>query len=203
MRILFFIALVSFLSILSCKKKNLQYEISGIVTDASFNTPKANSRVTIQAKKNAGFYTITTLTTGTDGSYSYQLKREQISQVRILVENENYFDEAIETTLENLSLDNPNTFHFNVFAKSWVRLHFTSDGTKKLKYYKQEGKKDCLECCAAGEVAIDYVSDTSIYCINDGNKSYKILYTVLGEGVTGNPSVITTPFDTTELLINY
>lgn len=203
MRLLLFISICSTLSFVSCKKKELEYEISGVVTDASFNTPKANCKVIISAKKNGDYYTLTTLTTDASGTYSYQLKRELLTNVKIVIEAENYFGDQTETTLENLSLKEVNTFNYSIYAKSWVRLRFLSDGTKKLKYYKQEGKNGCSECCPAGETLVDYATDTSIYCINNGNSNYKILYTVVGEGTTGTPSVFTTPFDTTEMIISY
>jgi 2-oxoglutarate dehydrogenase E2 component (dihydrolipoamide succinyltransferase) len=46
-------------------------------------------------------------------------------------------------------------------------------------------------------------NSTSYYCINDGNQLYSYLYFAFGPDDTGVKSIITTPFDTTELSLTY
>ncbi|MNY52470.1 hypothetical protein D3C86_1881440 [compost metagenome] len=115
----------------------------------------------------------------------------------------NYFGDETTTILDNLSLEDDNTFNFSVYAKSWARLHFVSNGTKTIKYLKMAGKSGCTECCPGGEMELSNVTDYSIYCINNGNTLYQIFYDVQGTSNNGTLSVTTVPFDTTDITINY
>jgi len=200
-KVLLFILVLT--SLCTCKKKNLEYEISGTVYDKSLNKSMAGVDVTISVSKNSGFYDLATVTTDNEGKYSYKLLRENYHQIRIQVAPTHYFDQNSTTTLEGLSLDKPNTFDFNLYAQSWVRLHFVSDGSKQLRYYKQAGKSGCDACCEAGEKQVNFKVDTSIFCINDGNTPYQIFYDVMGGTDSGTKNVTTVAFDTTEILVNY
>lgn len=204
-KIVYLFALIAISSINSCKKKDIKYTINGTVTDLSFNTPLANATITISTSSISSPSEIVkaTLTTDASGYFEYELDREKIQNVRISVNKMNYFSDGTLTTLDNLSLDNDNVFNYNVYAKSWVRLHFVSDGTKDLKYYKLTGKNNCEECCPTGEMHMVNAVDSSVICINNGNSPYKIYYEVVGGSNHGEMEVITAPFQTTEILINY
>lgn len=189
----------------SCKKKDLKYVIQGTVMDLSYHAPLAGAKVIISVTttSNSSLVQKVALTTDASGNYSYELDREKLQSVVIAVEKDNYFSDSKTTTLDNLSLDSDNTFNFSIYAKSWARIHFVSDGTKTIKYYKQTGKNGCTECCPSGEIQLSNLTDHSVYCINDGNTEYKVFYDVQGTSNNGTISVTTVPFDTTEILINY
>ncbi|HRP53338.1 MAG TPA: carboxypeptidase-like regulatory domain-containing protein [Fluviicola sp.] len=199
----FSLSFLLIISLYSCKKKDLIYTITGTITDASFSNPLANATVVIRVNKNGSYKTQATLSTDSNGKYSYELPRDEYLGVSISFSKEKYFDEEKSSTLQNLSLDKENTFDFTVYAKSWVKIHLISDGSKQIKLFKQIGKSGCSECCEAGEVAINYVSDTSVFCINNGNQTYQFLYDVLNSPDSGTRSTITVPFDTTEIILNY
>lgn len=198
------LGILAFFATNSCKKKDLTYQIKGTIYDSSFHSPLAGAQVVISASSSGSVAsTLTTLTTDANGNYSYELKRDKYQSISIAVTKNNYFSDGSTTTLDNLSLEDDNAFNYNMYARSWVRLHFVSDGTKVIKYYKQGGKNGCTECCPTGEIQLNNVTDQSVYCINDGNTSYKIFYDVQGTTNNGTLEVITAPFDTTELLISY
>lgn len=201
---LYFGALLMVLTF-SCKKKNLKYVIKGTISDSSFNVPLSGAKVTIYVTTTSNNTPVqkVSLTTDASGNYSYELEREKLQSVIISVDKNNYFSDGTTTTLDNLSLDDDNVFSYNLYAKSWVRLHFVSDGTKTIKYYKQIGKNGCAECCPTGEMQLTNVIDQSVYCINNGNTQYQIYYDVQGTTDNGTLSVNTVPFDTTEILISY
>ena len=202
--VLYFGALLMVLTF-SCKKKNLKYVIKGTISDSSFNVPLSGAKVTIYVTTTSNNTPVqkVSLTTDASGNYSYELEREKLQSVIISVDKNNYFSDGTTTTLDNLSLDDDNVFSYNLYAKSWVRLHFVSDGTKTIKYYKQIGKNGCAECCPTGEMQLTNVIDQSVYCINNGNTQYQIYYDVQGTTDNGTLSVNTVPFDTTEILISY
>jgi hypothetical protein len=202
--LLFFGALILIIGF-SCKKKNLKYTIKGVIYDSSFNTPLSGATVTISITSTTSTVAVqkVALTTDAAGNYSYELDREKLQNVIISVSKNNYFTEGTTTTLENLTLEEDNTFNYNLYAKSWARLHFVSDGTKTIKYFRQTGKNGCEECCPAGEIQLANITDYSVYCINNGNTPYQIFYDVQGTTNNGSLSVNTVPFDTTEILISY
>lgn len=204
-KITFLFAILALLTTNSCKKKDLSYQIKGRIYDYSLNAPLAGAQIVIKATStnNLTGATLATLTTDANGNYSYELKREKYQSVIISVTKDQYFSDGATSTLEDLSLDKDNEFNFGMYAKSWVRLHFVSDGTKIIKYFKQAGKNGCTECCPSGEILLQYATDESVYCINNGNATYQIYYDVQGTTNNGTLQVTTVPFDTTELLINY
>ncbi|MNU94581.1 hypothetical protein D3C71_845680 [compost metagenome] len=198
------LGILAFFAINSCKKKDLTYQIKGTIYDSSLSIPLAGAQVVITASASGtSGITLATLTTDANGNYSYEVKRDKYQSINIAVTKNNYFPDGTTTTLDNLSLKDDNTFNYNLYARSWVRLHFVSDGTKVIKYYKQAGKNGCTECCPTGEIQLDHVTDQSVYCINNGNTAYQIFYDVQGTTNNGTLQVITVPFDTTELLISY
>jgi hypothetical protein len=203
--IILLLAMTSLISLNGCKKKNLTYTINGVITDLTFNTPLANATVSISTTSisNPAEEVKATLTTDANGYFEYELNRDKIQNVRISVNKQDYFTDETLTTLDQLSLDDPNVFNYSIYAKSWVRLRFVGDGTKDVKYYKLIGKNNCDECCATGEMHMVNATDSSVYCINNGNTVYQIYYDVLGTSNHGNLEVTTVPFQTTELLINY
>lgn len=189
----------------ACKKKNLKYVIKGTVYDASYNAPLAGATVIISttSTNNTTLTQKATLTTDASGNYSYELDREKLKSVVITVSKTNYFGEETTTTLDHLSIENDNTFNYSIYAKSWVRLHFVSNGTKTVKYFRTAGKNGCEECCPGGEMLLSSAVDESVYCINNGNTTYSIFYDVQGTTDNGTLSATTVPFDTTEILISY
>jgi hypothetical protein len=144
-----------------------------------------------------------TITTSSDGKYSFILPRENYQKIEIRYTKNNYFSDVQSINFDNITNSHENTFNISAYAYSWVRLHFVSDGTKDLKYIKQIGKSNCSECCDELEHYIYGATDESVYCINNGNSEYKIYYNVLNSTTQGPVSVTTVPFDTTELIVTY
>lgn len=204
-KIVLFFGAILLVASFACKKKDLKYTIKGTIHDSSFNTSLSGAKVSIAISTTSNPTAVekVALITDASGNYSYELDREKIQSVTITVTKDNYFSESTTTTLDNLSLDNDNTFNYDLYAKSWAKLHFVSDGTKIIKYYKTAGKNGCAECCATGEIQLDNITESSFYCINNGNTTYQIFYDVQGTTNNGTLSVTTVPFDTTEILISY
>lgn len=200
-----FFGILFFITGSACKKKNLKYVIKGTVYDASFNAPLAGATVIISTTSttNTTLTQKATLTTDASGNYSYELSREKLKNVVITVSKTNYFGDETTTTLDNLSIEDDNSFNYSVYAKSWVRLHFVSNGTKTVKYLRTAGKSGCEECCPGGEMLLNSVVDESVYCINNGNTPYTIFYDVQGTTNNGSLSAITIPFDTTDITVNF
>lgn len=193
----------------SCKKKHITYVIEGTVTDNSFSQPLSGATVSLYKASGNNFSLgnlIESVVTGSDGSYHFQFDRDKTEAYVVVVEKNNYFGASANFTQEGLDSEDNNVKNFSVYAKSWVKLHFVNLNplpTDQLKYIRQNGKSGCAECCDDGEHYLYGDVDTSIYCINDGNTTYGYYYWVLNTQINGPKSIVTVPFDTVELLLNY
>lgn len=205
----FALVLLLSLGLGACKKKKISYTIEGIVTDASYSQPLSGATVQIfgaPAGSSSPSQLIETVTTGSDGKYSFTFDRDKIEQYAIIVSKNQYFGATTNFTAESLSTTETNTRNISTTAKSWVKLRFVNlnpDAADELKYVRQNGKNGCEECCIGGEQFLYGAVDTTIYCINDGNTTYSYYYWVLNTPINGPKSIVTQPFDTVELLLNY
>lgn len=188
---------------IGCKKKTITYKIVGSIYDQTFSSNLSGAtvelKVTYAGTSNA--VTKETVSTGGDGSFTFELKRDKIESVTLVVSKSGYFQQSQTYNLDDLSVEDDNVMSFQTKAKAWVALHFTGDGTKTVKYFRSEGLSNCAECCPSGEFTLTNVTDQTIVCINNGNTNYGIYYMIVNE--TGYlPLSINTPaFDTTELAI--
>lgn len=201
--IVFIASLFVFLN-LGCKKDKITYTISGTVSDLTFNTTLNGTTVRLYITE-AGTSTqklIETVTTSSNGAYTFTFERGNYQNVKIVVEKQNYFPQEKSFILDDLSVEDDNSYNFSTKAKGWVNIHFIGDGTQDVTYFKSSGLNNCSECCPTGEFTFLSVSDEQVICINNGNENYGIYYKV--DGVTNfiPVSVTTTAFDTTEMQIN-
>lgn len=195
----------SFLFIqLGCKKDKITYTISGTVSDQTFNTTLNGTTVRLYITE-AGTSTqklIETVTTSSNGAYTFTFERGNYEDVTVKVDKENYFSQVKSFNLDDLSVEETNTQNFATKAKAWVNIHFVGDGSQSVSYFRSEGLSTCSECCPSGEFTLNNVTNVSIPCINNGNENYGIYYK--NNGITNYipVTVNTTAFDTTEMLIN-
>lgn len=193
----------------ACKKKHITYIVEGTVTDNSFSQPLSGATVKLYKASGSNFTLgtlIETQTTGSDGAYHFEFDRDKTEAYVVVVEKNNYFGTSANFTQEGLDTDNPNVRNFSIYAKSWVKLRFVNLNplpTDELQYIRQNGKSGCEECCPGGDQFLIGAVDTAIYCINDGNTTYGYYYWVLNTQNNGPKSIVTVPFDTVELLLNY
>lgn len=206
MKFLVLAAVVAF-GLAACKKKDITYVVEGVVTDNSFSQPLSGATVKLyeyEAGSSAPSAVLATYTTGSDGKYRFEFKREKVEKYYISIEKDLYFSTDKTFHADDLSVEETNTFSHSTTAKAWVKLRFinTDPGTN-LKYIRQNGKSGCEECCASGEQFLYGAVDETIYCINDGNYTYGYYYWILSTPDNGPMSVVTPAFDTTELILNY
>lgn len=192
-------------SISACKKNKLEYKIEGVISDKSLNSPLNGAMVTLYVTEigAASQIQIASMTTGSDGKYAFSFKREKYEAITIKVTKNLYFDQEISASLDDLNIKNSNVFNFDVYAKSWARVHIVGNGINDCRIIRQEGYSGCAECCPTGYQYFNTPTDTSIYCINKGNTLYQVYYNVLQTPTQGPVGITTVPFDTTELLISY
>jgi hypothetical protein len=192
----------------ACKKGKGDFTLKGVITDTTFSTTHAGAVVKLYQVP-AGTtqeILIGTQTLGSDGAYSFTFPRDKMEKYIVKVTKNNYFSLNETVYFSELSLEEDNIANLSTTAKSWAKLRFINSNPQPgdiLTFIKQEGKANCSECCTTSETIFYGALDTTIYCINDGNRIYSYFYTVSGTTNQGIKSATTSAFDTTEILLNY
>ncbi|TNF46821.1 MAG: hypothetical protein EP305_09920 [Bacteroidetes bacterium] len=205
---LFFILIIG-LSFMGCKKGKGEFTLKGNISDNTFNTSHAGAVVKLYQVPvgTTDLQLIGTQTLGSDGNYSFTFPREKMERYVLKASKDLYFDVNENIYFSTMTLEEDNVRNFGTTAKSWVNLRFInvspSSASDFLAYTKQSGKADCEECCSKDQQNLYGIVDTSIICVNDGNTMYSYFYYLSGTSNNGIKSVITTAFDTTELLLQY
>lgn len=195
--------------LLSCKKKEITFEIQGKVTDATFSKALsgASYRIYTQPVSGVESETLATGTLDSNGEFESVFPRKLSQKVIVEIKKQGYFTVLEEIVFDKLSTNEAYKFSKSTTAQAWVKIRIVNDSpyeeTDHLRFIKQEGKINCVNCCDTAYHNLYGKVDTTLYCINDGNKPYSMMYWVLKTGETGVKSVVTNAFDTTEIQLNY
>ena len=203
---LFYLLII--LCFLSCKKKDGNFTLTGTITDDSFGVGLSDSSISLYqvSGSNSNQILISTISTDVNGNYKFVFKREMMEKYILKITKTNYYDFDETIYFSSLSLENDNVRNYSTTAKSWVRLKFLNlapVNSDELDFTKQIGKSSGLGCAPLTEQHLIGAIDTSIVYINDGNKTFSYNYSVFGTSIMGNKSVVTVPFDTTEIYLEY
>jgi len=203
-----FFYLLLFIFSVSCSKKTSKFTLIGTIRDSSLNENLSNATVSIYKKLQGNSFEtlIETKSTNSEGHYSFTFDRDKSEKYILKISKDNYFTAEESILFSSLTIEGNNIRNYSTTAMSWVKLHFKNIDPipeDQLRYMKQEGKVSCDECCPPDYQYIYGSADTSIYCINDGNTSYSFIYAVIGTSNQSIKSVITIPFDTTEIYLEY
>jgi hypothetical protein len=190
-----------------CKKGRADFTLRGVIMDDTFGGGLSGGVINLYEVEAGGFSTTLIGTAQlTDGNYSFTFPRNKAESYTVEVIKDNYFTLNESVNFSDLTIESDNYRDYRVPAKSWVRLRFINDNpqpTDVLKYIKIDGKQDCPECCPKTEQFLNGAIDTTIVCINNANTIYSYNYWVLNTVISGNRSVLTLPFDTVDLVLNY
>lgn len=202
----FLICLAAAFLFAGCKKnKELSYTLKGVVTDVSFNSPAAGVTVNLYKTAAGGNQALAgTVVTGSDGAYSFDIKREKTESYKVEYSENNYFPGSYTFTLEDLDAKKDNVYDLTITAKSWVRLIFkNTDAQESVSVGKTGGLSGCSECCPFSALTLTGVTDTSFICINTAGTSYSYSWIYAGGTSYTTNSVISAPLDTTDLVLNF
>lgn len=189
-----------------CKKnKGINYTIQGNVTDLSYSGGASGVIVDLYQVNASGELTIAqSTTTGSDGSYTFTVKRDRTEGFKLTFTKAHYFSEEQSFTLESLDAKNPNTFNEAMYAKGWIRLRFQNiNPDESISVVKNEGLSGCTECCPFTSLIFNGTTDTSFVCLNKGGLPYSVKWSYIPGTQYFTPSVIAAPIDTTDLIVNF
>lgn len=203
-RLLAITALIALLP--GCKKKDVAYDVTGTVLDGT-NGSTALSGVTVDlysTPSGGGTPTyVSQQVTAADGTYSFHIERERVESYTLVFAKDNFFDHQQTFTYDDASNSNSSAFNATLYSKAWVRLQFvTTDPGSTLSITRHAGKSDCAECCG-NTFSFSGITDTTIYCINNGNSAYAYYWFRNGGATHGDTSIVTPAGDTATLLLNY
>lgn len=202
-----FILLIGIL-IGSCQKNAGIFEISGTVTDLSSSSGLENCKLYLYSYPvGTGEELLTDSTfTQNDGSYTFSFERAQMEKYKIELEKDGYFEGEEIIYFSALTLEEVNTVDLETYGKSWVGIRLKNNSPQiedHFRYIKQEGKTNCSECCPTEEQNFYGDLDTTIYCANNANENYSIMYWVIGTSIVDIASANTTFLDTTLIEVTY
>ena len=196
------------LVLFSCEKGAGTFVLKGEITDLTFNQGHSGAKVKLYKVPigTQNLIPVDSVILNENGNYQFSFLREQIEKYVIIVEKEGYFDVHEDIYMSSLTLENDNIRDYQTHAQSWVGIELRNDNPENsdhFRYIKQEGLENCEACCPNTEQNFYGPLDTTIYCVNNGNEVYSLLYWVIGTQNSDLVSANTSPFDTSYVSISY
>lgn len=194
---------LALLIVTACKKESIKFTLEGDVTDTSLNQNHVNASVQLYRVPVGGGTEelMGSTSVNTDGKFSITFERSKAEKYHIVIKKDNYFDIDQTILFNDFQPNKAISRTFKTTAKAYVKLVFhnsdPSDLGRYIKYNIQKAKSDCHECCPKGtQYQLAGFSDTTIYCMSDGNTEYSYYYELFPAGQVGIESKMTIPFDT-------
>jgi len=202
--IFFFIIII--LSFYNCQKKQPNFTIKGNVSDNSFQKGLDGATINLYEFEIGSTKPtlVSTYTLTSSGDYNFNFIRNKVEKYLITIEKDNYFSVEKSINFTSLTTNSDYVQDFETTAKSWVKIKFINtnqDLSKTIIYGKDEGKENCDGCCPKTAQTISHSTETSFICTNDGNSQYKL--TTITDQETKSYSIVTSAFDTVDLVITY
>lgn len=188
----------------SCKPKGVEYTINGTVNDASFNEAAKLVKVFLYERATTGFtYSlIEETTTDAIGNFSFTFPRKRALDYKIVLQKEEYFDNEMILTINDLKPNDAIQQNFSIYAHAWVKVRLKNESSANsyddFIYKKITGNDDCEACCPNNEIQHFYGEnvDTTFYCMVEGGQKFSYYYELSNSAFLGNEEVISIPLDT-------
>jgi hypothetical protein len=192
----------------SCNRGLANFTLSGVISDATFSTGLSGAELKLsKVSITTGEETLMeTKILGADGKFEFTFPREKIEKYILKVTKPLYFDIEEEIQFSSLTPSTNNIRNYSTKAKSWVEYRFVNNNplpTDHLRITKFAGKENCNECCSSEPIDIYGSSFYAQTCINDALSVYSVYYQLVGTPTQDVLEVITQPFDTIVVQVNY
>jgi hypothetical protein len=208
-----FVCLMVFaLVLISCKKEELTFTLSGVVSDKTYDSPQAAGTIRVYKVPVLGQGTSNELVGQTSpdaqGNYSLTFKREQAEAYLVTYSKSNYFDEEFVIPFSDWSTEDDKILNFSTETASAVRwiIHKTSPSTiyGEIKLYKQSGRTNGENCCANQEYVFNGLEfHDTLYCAAGGGSYVRYQVVNLAEGLFYTDSVYCPPSSIGEVTITF
>lgn len=198
-----------FIAFFSCKKGAADFEIECQVYDNAHATYLANSTIEVYKRMTTSdeLVLVGSYTTDSEGKFSFKTVRDRFESLELKMTKTNYFDFDEIIYFSELSVENKNSFSYEIDGKSWVKVHVSNasnpDPNATMSVIPQQGYYDCDECCTTATRVFHGNIDSTYYCINRANTTYSFNYFLSFTGNNGTKSVTTQFGDTTLIELFY
>ncbi|MBD3635864.1 MAG: hypothetical protein HUJ25_00870 [Crocinitomicaceae bacterium] len=201
------------LLIVSCKKDTIQYSFEGTVTDNTSGSGLSGATVKVYQKpfnnsvSSNTFELVGTDNTDANGHYTVIFDREKVTEFKILITKEGYFNYEMIVGSADVSSENTNVFNANMDGKSWAQFTIKNvvpaDPGDDLTLIFYEYRKGCNGCIASDYNYFSGVVDTTITYANTAAQYLKFTYIDVSGGQSTTDSIYMTPNDTIFYSITY
>lgn len=207
MKIIIYLVIIS--SFFACKK-DLEFNLSGIVFDKSLQKSLEGGKITIKKVSADGSLNTSVLAEdqiSSNGEFNLTFKREKALKFIITIEKDNYFSVIDEINFDELESDKPTFKVYEIYAKAWIKFHtknnFPANSSDVFTFHFLEKVSNCAECCNDDKVYINGAVENIFYCIYEAGKTYNLRYIVSSPFEQSDFSITPVAFDTIEFFKAY
>ena len=212
---LFSISVICIALLSTCKKEDLELTINGIVQDPNLALVLSSASIQLAAKEISGgtfnnnFNTVANTSTNSNGQFSLTFERKTVSEYRIRVSKNGYFEKEVFITGDAVQPDSPYNVSIEAIPQAFYSLRVQNtnpiDDSDRISYRNTNADLECSCCTNQTVTLIGQQIDTSYTCVHEGAKWLKYYYEVEKNGNTNSfiDSIFLTAFDTTSNHIQY
>lgn len=202
---------------ISCKKEEQtpNLNIQGRILDSSNSNGVSNATVRLSQQVlsdgtfSSIFQPVGTVSSSSNGSYSFEFPRDAASEFKIEVEKDNYFFKEVSINPDNVPVGSAYTANIGIAPMAWVRYTIQNvnpiSSADEASFQYINANFEC-QCCNNDLHSFEGMSvNESEKCLLEGNFYLKYRYTIDKDTIdlTVIDSVYCTAFDTTYISIEY
>lgn len=180
----------------ACKKAiNLNHNWEGLVYEKNTNTLVGGAVVKIKASKvssgvfNSALQPIATVSTNSNGFYSFEYERATFTEVIAEVSKPNYFSYSEEIDVETITSEKYFRHNMTITPQGWItlRIQHQDNGIDQttLNYRNLSIYRDCVDCCKNDN--LDFTASNVNYeftCTSEANLFHRYRTTINNNGQT-------------------
>jgi hypothetical protein len=199
-------------SILSCKKGEITYDFEGHIIESVGNTPLAGVEVTISqilfssSVANYNYQPGGSGTSDSNGDWSISFKREKVTDFRIEMKKDGYFDKLIEFTSGDATIEDPNIHDVTIDAEAWVIFDLENLSPMpgdQLSMVLMNFREDCQGCGVNTFYYFHDDLDTNLLFKTTAGKYNRFQLNDVNSATLIDDSILTIPFDTVTYSFSY
>jgi hypothetical protein len=201
----------------SCEKEDEtpNLNIQGRILDSSTGNGVAGASVQLSQKVLSGgtfssiFQPVGTVSTNSNGNFAFEFPREAASEMRLVIERDNYFGKTIEINPDNVTIGSPYTTNVQIDPRAWLRWTLINQmplSAQDLITFELLNANFACECCSNEQFSFTGMSvNETEKCQLVGNFMMRYRYTVIKDTLNQTiiDSVFCSSFDTTFVSIQY
>lgn len=206
------VALFILIGLGSCKKDPIQYKFSGNISENTASAPLSGVSVVLQQLEVSNTVTTTIYTdaassiTDAAGYYEFSFERKKVSEFKMKLKKEGYFNKEINISAADISSENENVLNYEMEAKTTVVFDIENTGLSdpgdEFLLILYNYRLGCQNCASMDYNYFFGVVDTNFLLTTTSGSYFKFTHSQVGVN-SFTDSVYLTPFDTINYSINY